>query len=305
MSSQFQQDVISGLSNQEKSLPFKYFYDDIGSKLFNEICKTPEYYVTRTETSILRSSAHEIANEIGQPITLIDYGSGSGEKTQILLRNIAGITNYIPVDISLEQLEETSRKIKKQFPAVSVFPQHNDFFDKIVVPRENVSGRLVAFFPGSTIGNLEPSLAIELLKKMRKTCGPDGIAIVGYDLDKNANVLIAAYNDRQGKTADFNLNILARINRELNGKIDLNSFSHVAEYDETRKRISMHLESKRDQLIEFGEHKIPIKAGERIFTESSYKFSVDSFGLLASKANWNSKVTFLDDQKHFAVTVLD
>jgi dimethylhistidine N-methyltransferase len=297
-------DVLAGLSGNPKRLLPKYFYDEAGSQLFEEITRLPEYYLTRTELKILRDNAPAIAALIPRDSALVELGAGSATKAKIMLEAAPQISAYVPVDISAEFLGSEAAKLERDIPRVAVYPVATDFtkpFELPAVPRRRPC---VGFFPGSTIGNFEPHEASELLRLASGILGHDALFIVGADLAKDASTLHAAYNDAAGVTAKFNLNLLARINRELDADFDLAAFEHHACYNRERGRIEVYLASRKRQKVHVGGKTFDFRAGETIHTENSYKFTVKSFSALARGAGWAPVAVYTDSNEHFAVYVL-
>ncbi|HET9405396.1 MAG TPA: L-histidine N(alpha)-methyltransferase [Burkholderiales bacterium] len=298
-------DVIAGLSRARKALPPKYFYDERGSKLFEAICRTPEYYVTRTEVALMRERAAAIARRIGPNCAVIEYGSGSARKTRILLDALEPAA-YVPIDIAREQLRATAAGIARDYPELPVTAVCADYSRALELP--GLDGlralRRVVYFPGSTIGNFTPAEAAGFLGNVRRLAGPGGGLLIGVDLRKDAARLNAAYNDRRGVTAAFNLNLLARINRELGADFDLAAFRHQAFYNEPLGRIEMHLLSLADQRVSIGRHVIRFRAGETIHTENSCKYSVTGFQSLARGAGFDPAACWVDDGRLFGVHFL-
>jgi L-histidine N-alpha-methyltransferase len=301
--SDFARDVIAGLTAKPKTLPAKYFYDESGSALFEAITALPEYYPTRTELGILTARAGEIARLIPPGSALIELGSGSTAKARILLRKVA-IAAYVPVDISAEFLNDEAARLKRDLPHLRILPVAADFTKPFELPPAIGSRARVGFFPGSTIGNFEPPQAAEFLRHAGRLLGRGAHLIVGVDLVKNADVLNAAYNDAAGVTAAFNLNLLRRINRELGADFDLEGFRHLAFYNSAEHRIEMHLESRAAQKIQIGERTIRFERGETIHTESSYKYTVDTFQALAAEAGWSPVAVWTDPERYFSVHAL-
>jgi L-histidine N-alpha-methyltransferase len=298
----FLADVLRGLSRPQKLLPCKYFYDERGSQLFEAICRTPEYYPTRTELAIMRRHAAEMAGLLGARRVVVELGSGSGWKTRLLLRHLPRPAAYVPVDVSSECLMRFAAELRGEFPDVEVAPVAADFTRHFEVPDAPFpDDRRAVYFPGSTIGNFETDEARRLLARMAELCGPDGALLIGIDLVKALDVLEAAYNDRQGVTAAFNLNLLQRINRELGADFDLSSFRHRAFYDEALGRIEMHLVSTRPQTVRVGGRAFRFEAGETIHTENSHKYAVAGFASLAGAAGWRLGRTWTDADALFAV----
>tara|TARA_B110000467_G_C18323478_1_gene487151 strand:+ start:658 stop:1626 length:969 start_codon:yes stop_codon:yes gene_type:complete len=302
---EFLADVIDGLSQSPKTLKPKYFYDNRGAQLFTEICKTKDYYPTRTEIEILNKNAEDIASEIGDNAALIEYGSGELEKIKILLDSLNEPAGLIPVDISEEQLFVSAKKLQRLYPDLEILPVAADFTKPIPIPEfSNAPKKRVAFFPGSTIGNFEPDLAIQFLKGVTKTIGPNGLLLIGFDLKKDKETLLAAYDDKQGITASFNKNLLSRMNNELDGNFDLDTFKHIARYNDIEGRIEMHLESTTEQTVSVNRELFQFLEGETIHTESCYKFSEKSFTDMSSKAGLSPAKTWSDSRNLFAVMLL-
>lgn len=298
----FLDDVVSGLSTRPRSLPCKYFYDERGAQLFDEICQLDEYYVTRTELAIMRRYAHEMAEQIGEGVMLVEYGSGASTKTRLLLEALVDPVAYVPVDISREQLEATSDRLADQFPGVEILPVCADFTDKFSLPtatREPTHDAV--YFPGSTIGNFRPHEAEAMLRRIVDLCGCGGGLLIGVDLQKETHVLESAYNDSEGVTAAFNLNLLDRINRELEGEIDVEQFEHHARYNETECRVELSLVSQRDQTVRVGDEEFAFAEGESIHTEYSHKYTIESFAELAAKAGLTLRKAWTDERERFAV----
>lgn len=282
----FEADVVAGLSAPRKATPPKYFYDDAGSALFEAICATPEYYVTRTETALLRSRAQAIAATIAHGAVLVEFGSGASAKTRLILDAAPQIAAYVPIDISPEALHRAAGRIARAYPSLRVMPLAADFTRAVALPRQTGDAPRVGFFPGSTIGNFAPREARRFLRAVRALLGPGGGLIVGVDMAKDPATLVAAYDDASGATARFNKNLLVRINRELGGDFELDAFDHRAVWNEPLQRIEMHLVSRIDQQVQVAGRRFAFKAGERLHTESSYKFTPESFAELAGSAGW-------------------
>ena len=301
----FLNDVIEGLSQNPKTLKPKYFYDNRGAQLFTEICTTPEYYPTRTEIKILNQNAEDIASQIGDNTALIEYGSGALEKIKILLNFLNEPVGLIPVDISEDQLFASAKNLENLYPDLEILPVAADFTKPIPIPEfSHPPKRYVAFFPGSTIGNFEPDLAIQFLQGVTKTIGLDGLLLIGFDLKKDIETLLAAYDDQRGITASFNKNLLSRVNGELGGNFNLNTFEHVARYNENKGRIEMHLKSTIEQTVSINKELFEFLEGETIHTENCYKFTKESFTAMSSKAGLSPVKTWTDDQNLFAVMLL-
>jgi dimethylhistidine N-methyltransferase len=296
----FREDVIAGLSLPQKVLPPKYFYDARGSRLFERICRLKEYYPTRSELALTRAHLGAIARFAGRGCALIEYGSGEGRKSRLLIGALRPAA-YIPVDISLDALRGAVASLRRRFSWLDVRAVHGDFSQPLKIPVAQGRGRRVVYFPGSTIGNLTPQEAQAFLRMTRGQVGPRGAMLVGVDLKKDANVLHAAYNDAKGVTAAFNLNLLARVNRELGGDFDLRRFRHYAFYNAALGRIEMHLVSLAAQAVNIGNHRFAFEPGESIHTENSYKYSLEDFRALAQRAGFREKRTWLDRQGRFAL----
>lgn len=301
----FRREVITGLSRSPKSLPPKYFYDERGSELFEAICGLPEYYPTRTEIALMRDKGREMAEELGPECILVEYGSGSGRKTRILVEALAPVA-YVPIDIAAAQLTEWSAEVARSFPAVTVVAVCADYSRPFALPglERFAKRRRVIYFPGSTIGNFMVSEAMVFLKNACAVARPGGAMLVGVDLKKDPAVLEAAYNDARGVTAAFNLNLLARINRELKASIDLASFRHRAFYNAELGRIEMHLESLRDQRVVIADRTFVFRQGETIHTENSCKYSIAEFQELARGAGFVARTYWTDPQDLFSVHYL-
>jgi dimethylhistidine N-methyltransferase len=296
----FTEDVLEGLSRPRKSLPPKYFYDAEGSRLFERICRLREYYPTRTELAITRRHLHDIARFAGRRCTLLEYGTGEGLKTRLLIQALRPAL-YMPVDISQAALDGAVGRLARAFPWLRISPVRGDFSRPLDIPPLGDGARRVVYFPGSTIGNLTPEEAHAFLKMSRAQVGSRGAMIVGVDLKKDANILHAAYNDAQGVTAAFNRNVLARINRELGGDFDVRRFVHYAFYDPTAGRIEMHLVATAKQTVAIGPHRFFFERGESIHTENSYKYSVDEFQALAARAGFRAAKLWSDRRGWFSV----
>ena len=296
----FAEDVVEGLSRPRKSLPPKYFYDAAGSRLFERICRLREYYPTRTELAITRKHLREMARFAGRGCALLEYGSGEGLKTRLLIGAL-GPRRYMPVDISQDALERAVPRLARAFPTLRIIPVRGDFSRPLDSPPIPDGSRRVVYFPGSTIGNLAPDEAHAFLRMSRAQVGARGAMIVGVDLRKDASVLHAAYNDAKGVTAQFNLNLLARINRELGGDFDLRRFEHYAFYEPGAGRIEMHLVATENQTVTIGAHRFAFERGESIHTEDSYKYSIGEFQALAAGAGFRAARVWTDPRGWFSV----
>jgi dimethylhistidine N-methyltransferase len=301
----FRQEVIAGFSRSPKALSPKFFYDERGSELFEAICELPEYYPTRTEVALMRDKANEMAQHLGPGCVLIEYGSGSGRKTRILMEALAPAA-YVPIDIASAQLTGCSAELARAFPAVTVIAVCADYSRPFALPgldrfREN---RRVIYFPGSTVGNFTVPDALAFLRNACTLARPGGAMLIGVDLKKAPALLHAAYNDAQGVTAQFNLNLLARINRELGARIDITAFRHRAFYNAELGRIEMHLESLRDQEVAIADRRFTFRQGETIHTENSYKYTTAEFQDLARRAGFGAQTFWTDARELFSVHYL-
>jgi dimethylhistidine N-methyltransferase len=302
--SAFAHDVLIGLAARPKRLSPKYFYDQAGARLFEQITALPEYYPTRCELAILREHAAAITRHVPQGAALVEFGSGSTRKARILLAAAKTIAAYVPVDISSEMLQEEARELRRDFPQLKVLPVEADFTQPFRLPAALAGMSRAGFFPGSTIGNFEPHEASSFLRHAGRILGRGRTLIIGVDLVKDAGILNAAYDDDAGVTARFNLNLLARINRELGGDFDLASFSHKAFYNSERHRIEMHLVSRKRQKVKVAGRVIDFRAGESIHSENSYKYTLPSFGALARGSGWNTVSVWTDAAEYFSVHAL-
>ena len=283
----FASDVIAGLSAKPKRLPPKYFYDQAGSALFERITQLPEYYPTRCEIALLRDNAPAIASLFPANCALFEFGAGSSKKARILLGATATVETYVPVDISGDFLQQDASELRRDFPHIAVHPVVADFTQAFAVPPAVADLPRVGFFPGSTIGNFEHHEAVEFLRHAGATLGEGAVLVIGVDLVKDISILCPAYNDSEGVTAKFNLNLLARINRELGGNFDLAAFEHHACYNRERSRIEMHLASLKRQKVRINGKTINFRLGETIHTENSYKYTIEGFQALAQGAGWS------------------
>jgi dimethylhistidine N-methyltransferase len=290
----FAADVIAGLTAKPKRLPPKYFYDTTGSALFQRITELPEYYLTRSELDLLRRHASAIVAHFPPACALIEFGSGSSRKARILLGAATSVEAYVPVDISGEYLLQDVVEVRRDFPNLAVYPVAADFMTLTELPAEAATLQRVGFFPGSTIGNFEPYEAATLMRRAGAMFGLGAVFIIGVDLVKSPDVLYRAYNDAEGVTAQFNLNLLARINRELGADFDLTAFEHHAFYNAERNRIEMHLASTRRQKVRVAGVTIDFRAGETIHTENSYKYTIESFQAVAHGRGWSPLAVWSD-----------
>lgn len=298
----FLSEVIEGLSRRKKALAPKFFYDAEGSRLFEAICELPEYYLTRAELEILARHARDIADILGHDLALIELGSGSSRKTRILLDALRPQL-YMPLDIAGEHLVITSASLAAQYPWLTIRAVCVDYSQPFRLPLE-AAMRKVAFFPGSSIGNFDPEGAVTLLRGVRALVGPDGGLLIGFDLKKDRDVLQRAYNDRQGLTAEFNLNLLRRINRDLGADFAVDNFHHHAFYDQALGRIEMHLVSAVRQSAAVGGRRFHFRPGESIHTENSYKYAVADFSAMAAAAGFQGVRSWFDAAGRFCVQYL-
>lgn len=298
-------DALEGLSQQQKTLPCKYFYDEEGSRIFDEITGLPEYYPTRTEAEIMRAHGKDIAAALGENVLLVEYGSGSSEKTRILLDSMQNMAGYVPVDISGDYLTGVAAQLQSEYPHIPVSPVTADFTEPFELPELDAKPhRIVAYFPGSTIGNFEVEDAKRILAQMTALCGPDGAVLIGVDLVKPVDILLAAYNDSAGVTARFNMNLLHRLNSELEADFDASQFRHEAIFNTAQSRIEMHLFSKEKQTACIDGIRFHFEEGESILTEYSHKYSPEAFAALAASAGLAPQKVWTDANDLFSVQYL-
>jgi L-histidine Nalpha-methyltransferase len=292
------------LQDARKELPSKYFYDDVGSQLFERICELDEYYLTRTELSIMQEHIQEIVSLLGPNCLLIEYGSGTSIKTRILLDALQNPAGYVPIDIAKEQLLRSAAALATAYPALEVLPVCADYTSDFTLPSPaKPVARNIAYFPGSTIGNFDREPAKRFLQQIAKTCAGGGL-LIGADLKKDFNILHRAYNDAQGVTARFNLHLLERMNQELDANFQLTQFGHYAFYNPGQSRIEMHLVSLMNQTVHIGEVEIVFKLGESIWTESSYKYTLEEFARLARATGFTVEDVWTDPRQFFSVQYL-
>jgi dimethylhistidine N-methyltransferase len=301
----FASEVIAGLSQPQKALSPKYFYDERGSALFERICELPEYYPTRTEMALMHAHGREMASLLGPDCLLVEYGSGSGQKTLQLIEQLQPAA-YMPIDISGAQLRNFAASLTARFPHLRVAAVCADYTQDFALPDVAGvrAGRRAAYFPGSTIGNFTIDEARDFLRRAARMVMPGGAMLIGVDLKKAEALLNAAYNDAQGVTADFNLNLLARINRELDANFDLAAFRHHAFYNARAGRIEMHLVSMKDQSVSVAGRSFVFGRNETIHTENSYKYSIDEFAQLAGEAGFRAERCWVDRDSFFSVHYL-
>jgi L-histidine Nalpha-methyltransferase len=300
----FRTDVLAGLAEPQKAIPARWFYDDAGSQLFEDITQLPEYYPTRAETEILTGRAEEIAALIGKGRAVVEFGSGSSVKTPLLLSAIAP-SAYVPLDIAGDFLRASSAALAAKFPGLPVYPVEADFMRRVELPAEVAGLPKLGFFPGSTIGNMIARTATDLLRSMRETLGEGALLLIGMDLVKDEEVLIAAYDDAQGVTARFNRNLLERINRELGGDIPLQSFAHEARWNDPFARIEMHLVAREDVTFTVSGKRFAMRSGESIHTENSHKFTKRSAQILLAAAGWEPRARWTDEARQFSLVLAE
>jgi dimethylhistidine N-methyltransferase len=300
------EEVLRGLALPSKNIPSLYFYDQRGSELFDAITELPEYYPTRTEISILEAHGAEMAAALGPGVRLIELGSGSALKTELLLARLEAPAAYVPVEISREHLLAAAGRIAADFPGLEVLPVNADFTEPFDLPepKHHEVHRNVAFFPGSTIGNFPRCMAADLLRAVRSDVGPGGAMLIGVDLEKDRALLERAYNDAAGVTAEFNLNLLVRLNRELGADFDLDAFRHEAVWDEAAGRIEMRLISTRAQTVHVAGHDFAFAPGEILVTEYSHKYSLQGFRRLAEANGFTVARVWTDPEALFSVQLL-
>lgn len=301
--SEFYREVINGLSNTPRRIPPKYFYDEKGAALFEEICEQPEYYPTSTEYSILRENSNAIAGRVGSGHILIEPGCGSCEKVTTLLDAMRPVA-YVPVDISCEQLQLAAAHVARNYDWLDVHAVCTDITDSLDLPGIPYDERRLVFYPGSSIGNFEPGDAVDFLRTLADIAGEGGRLLIGVDLQKDHDTLNAAYNDANGVTAEFNLNLLHRINRELDADFNTDAFDHHAFYNSLAERIEMHLISVRRQTVRIDGHSFEFSAGDSIHTESSYKYTSESFMALAGEAGFEPVDNWSDADGYFGLYLL-
>jgi dimethylhistidine N-methyltransferase len=296
-------EAIAGLGQTQKAISPKWFYDARGSALFEEITRLDEYYPFRTEIAILRARAAEIAAAVAPGTALVELGSGASVKTRILLQGQGRLTRYVPLDISAEFLAQTAASIASDFPGLAVDPVVADFMAPIALPRHIADVEKLLFFPGSTIGNLDPAQARDLLLRLRRIPHVSGF-VLGVDLVKDTGVLLRAYDDARGVTAAFNLNLLARLNRDAAANFDLAAFRHEARWNAEHSRIEMHLVSRSEQVVMLGRHEVRFRAGESLHTENSHKFTREGLAVLLQETGWGLEEYWTDPAENFALLLL-
>lgn len=302
--SAFRADVLAGLASRPRAIPARWFYDRRGSELFESITKLPEYYLTRAESSILSAHADDVAALTGSGSVVVEFGSGSSAKTPLVLSAVAA-SAYVPIDISGDFLRDSAAALAKQFPTLPIYPLEGDFLHRLALPPSIGDGPRLGFFPGSTIGNMSAVAAVDLLRAMWETLGDGSKLLIGIDRIKSGNVLIPAYDDAQGVTAEFNLNLLHRINRELRGTIPVAAFHHVAQWNDTEARIEMHLEAIRDVSFSVDGHPFAISKGKTIHTENSHKYGPRDARLLLRAGGWTPVAEWTDQEGLFGVILAE
>ncbi|HET6631857.1 MAG TPA: L-histidine N(alpha)-methyltransferase [Rhodanobacteraceae bacterium] len=299
------EDVCAGLSLSPKALSPKYFYDAEGSRLFERICQQPEYYLTRIELALMREQVTSMAAALGPEVALVEYGSGSGIKTRLLLEHLEEPVAYVPVEISRSALDASVAELRARFPRIEMLPVCADFTRSLALPQpRRAQRRNVIYFPGSTIGNFDRPDALALLVNMREEIGAGGAALVGVDLVKDPAVLTAAYNDAAGVTAHFTLNMLARFNRELEADFDMDAFAHRAVYNAAAERIETSIVSLKAQTVHVGGRAFDFAEGEAMAVELSCKYSLESFAALAARAGLRVERVWTDPGRWFSVQCL-
>ncbi len=299
------EELLDGLRQPEKMISPKYFYDERGSQLFEEITRLPEYYPTETELGIMRDNVGEIAQLVGKQASLIEFGSGSSLKTRVLLENLDELAAYVPVDISQDHLLESAQQIRQEFPDLDVLPVVADFTQPFQLPSPKIMPvRNIVYFPGSTIGNFTHDAAHELLTVMHEEAGADGALLIGVDLQKDPAIIERAYNDGAGVTAEFNRNILRHLNREFGADFDLDAYAHSAEYNEEEGRVEIRLVSEQDQQFTLGGESFSIDKDEAILTEYSHKYTLNGFAAMAGEAGFTVERVWMDAKRLFSVQYL-
>jgi L-histidine Nalpha-methyltransferase len=298
--------VLEGMRKHPRQLSPVWFYDELGSFLFDSICELPEYYLTRTELQIMQQYAADMAHHIGPDAAIIEFGSGTSTKTRLLLNHLEKPAAYVPVDIARDHLLEAASAIARDYSTLRVIPICADFTRHFDLPASVYAAhRRVVYFPGSTLGNFDQPQAHGLLQSMRQMIGANGAVLIGIDLKKDPRVLERAYNDRAGVTAEFNVNALRHLNRELGTDFDLDAFEHTAVWVENQSRIEMHLVSKREQDVHLGDETVHIQKGEHLTTEFCHKYTLESFADLAATAGLSVSRVWLDPAKQFSVQLLE
>jgi dimethylhistidine N-methyltransferase len=300
----FRADVLTGLAERQKAIPARWFYDLAGSELFEQITQLPEYYPTRIETALLEAHGREMARLVGSGRVVVEFGSGSSVKTPLLLREVDAAA-YVPIDISGEFLRQSSEELAAKFPDLPIIPVEANFIRRVTLPSSLDHRDMLGFFPGSTIGNMVPHTAVDLLRSMRETLGERAQLLIGFDRVKEIDRLVAAYDDPQGVTARFNLNLLERINRELDGTIPVDRFRHVARWNKEWSRIEMHLEATEDLDFEVLDQWFAMRQGETIHTENSHKYTPNQARLMLQTGGWTPIRDWSDEGENFLIILAE
>lgn len=301
---QFRDDVLNGLRGPRRAIPARWLYDERGSELFDDITRLPEYYPTRTETALLQSCRADLARHVGTQTAVIEFGAGSATKTPLLLDAIDPAA-YVPIDISGDYLRSSADILQQQFPALKVVPIEADFTQAVEIPDQVAQFDRLGFFPGSTIGNFVPRSSVDLLRHMRDILREGAKLLVGFDRIKSTDILIPAYDDAAGVTAAFNLNLLHRINRELDGNIPVDAFVHDVRWNDMQSRVEMHLQCTRDVRFEIAGEIFAMPAGDSIHTENSHKYDLRGLRLLLRAGGWTPIVDYSDADNWFTLVLAE
>ncbi|MCH8100042.1 MAG: L-histidine N(alpha)-methyltransferase [Proteobacteria bacterium] len=295
-------EIVDGLAGEVKKISPKYFYDQRGSQLFDEITRLPEYYLTATELGIMRDNMDEICALVGKRASLIEFGSGSSLKTRLLLDHLSALAAYVPVDISGDYLHACAAQIRDEYPHVDVLPVVADFTQHFQLPSPAITPvRNIVYFPGSTIGNFEHDAALELLRVMHHEAGENGALLIGVDLQKDPKLIERAYNDSAGVTAEFNLNMLQHLNRDYGATFDVTEFVHSANYDQDNGRVVIELVSQVEQTFAIGNTEFNLANGEAILTEYSHKYTIEGFADMVEQVGFSVAKVWTDTQCMFSV----
>ncbi len=300
----FAREVLNGLSQRPRAIPCRFLYDARGSELFERITELDEYYPTRTEIGLLERHAPDIAALAGEDVAIVEFGSGSSRKTEILIASLSQLSAYVAIDISAAALSEAAMRLRNRFPGLEIVTVTGDFNSAIELPARLADKRKLGFFPGSTIGNLGKVEAVDFLKTARDLLGVDGALVIGVDLKKDESILVPAYDDREGVTAAFNLNLLTRINRELEGSFDLAKFAHEALYNHEAGRMEIYITSREEQEVSVLGERFAFARGERIHTENSHKYALTDITAMAEAAGWRHARAWVDDDELFSLNLL-
>ena len=302
----FRQGLVDGLKKEPKDIPAKFLYDERGSELFEQICDTDDYYPTRTEIAIMETCLDEVSELIGARARIVEFGAGSGRKTRMFLDALDTPAAYLPIEISKAALRGCAERMRKAFPQLEILPICADYTEPVELPEPSASfGRTVGYYPGSTLGNFEPDEAAAFLRRIRDLCGDDGGLVIGVDLVKDRETLEAAYDDSEGVTEAFTMNILDRANREADADFDRNGFEFEAEWQPDEQRVQLRLVSQRAQTVHIGETTVDFDAGEHVVTEHSYKFRLDQFAELARETVFTPVEAWTDDEERFSLWYLE